>query len=578
MFVKPAAGWTNGTESNELTASDGATAACLGCSVAVSGDTVVAGAQYATVGGNVAQGAVYVFVEPASGWTSGTETAKLTASDAAATDFLGSSVAVSGDTVVAGAPYATVGANAKQGAAYVFVEPASGWTSGTESAKLTASDGAAGDFLGSVAVSGDTVVAGARGTNGSKGAAYVFVAKHPTSTSVSCSPTTVPVAQPTTCMATVTDIAASGASTPTGSVTFSSDTSGGSFSSSGPCDLSPTGTAGQASCSVSYTPGQVGSGSQTITASYGGDDVRAFSSASTTLTVTIPASARSTSTSMSCFPDTVPAGQPTTCTATVTDSATGTAITPTEYVDFSSSGGSFPSSGSCDLSPIPTLVGQAWCSLSYTPERVGSGSQITASYGGDSTHAPSSGSTTITVLPPRYVALGDSYSAGQGNPPFLSPTDGGGDPFLSPPFNGVGNYCHRSSAAYPELVSTAYATSLLFYACSGAVTADVTQCATQPPTCTEPPEFSYPMPFYYEEPLQITDPGVNATANLVTMTIGGNDAEFVPVLQACILQTLEANFVNNLIQSNPVLMWLGLGLDPSCAHSRQLYIVGRSAD
>ena len=88
--------------------------------------------------------------------------AKLTASDGAADDFLGDSVAVSGNTIVAGAPNAMVNGNADQGAVYVFVHPRGGWANATETAKLTASDGAANDGLGaSVGISGDTVVAGA---------------------------------------------------------------------------------------------------------------------------------------------------------------------------------------------------------------------------------------------------------------------------------------------------------------------------------------------------------------------------------------------------------------------------------
>ncbi len=52
---------------------------------------------------------------------------------------------MSGDTVVVGASGDDVGANANQGSAYVFVKPGAGWASGNETAKLTASDGAAGD-------------------------------------------------------------------------------------------------------------------------------------------------------------------------------------------------------------------------------------------------------------------------------------------------------------------------------------------------------------------------------------------------------------------------------------------------
>ena len=51
-----------------------------------------------------------------------TQTAKLTASDGAADDYFGCSVAMSGDTVVVGASYDDIGANANQGSAYVFVK------------------------------------------------------------------------------------------------------------------------------------------------------------------------------------------------------------------------------------------------------------------------------------------------------------------------------------------------------------------------------------------------------------------------------------------------------------------------
>ena len=120
----------------ELTASDGGGG--LGASVAISGTTIVAGAPGHTVDGHAQQGAVYVFTEPASGWADATQTAELTASDGAASDFLGVSVAVDGATVVAGAP----GAASGKGAVYVFSEPAGGWSSGTQTATLTASDGA----------------------------------------------------------------------------------------------------------------------------------------------------------------------------------------------------------------------------------------------------------------------------------------------------------------------------------------------------------------------------------------------------------------------------------------------------
>jgi hypothetical protein len=184
VFVKPGPGWVNVTQTAKLTASDGAADDRLGSSVAVSGDTVVAGALRAN-GFNPDQGAAYVFVKPGTGWANGTQTAKLTASDGAANDELGHAIALSGDTIVGGAPFADVGGRVDRGAAYVFVKPGTGWANGTQTEKLTAADGVAEDLLGhTVAVSAATAVAGAPyadvGGNADAGAAYVFQSNPPT--------------------------------------------------------------------------------------------------------------------------------------------------------------------------------------------------------------------------------------------------------------------------------------------------------------------------------------------------------------------------------------------------------------
>src|SRR5207302_4294200 len=113
--------------------------------------------------------------------------------------------------------------------------------------------------IGVGSVSGCSVI----GTNSSYGTASVtltYTASNSTSTTVGCAPGTVAVGQSTTCTATVT--ADNGTTTPTSTVTFSSTGSGGSFPSGNSCDLAST-TAGQASCSVTYAPEQVGSGSET---------------------------------------------------------------------------------------------------------------------------------------------------------------------------------------------------------------------------------------------------------------------------------------------------------------------------
>src|SRR5439155_3437058 len=162
----------------ELTPSVRANNGWFGFSIAVSGNTVVVGAFDA----NIEQyGTVYVYVKPATGWTDMTEIAKLTSSDNG--EGFGTSVAISGNTVVVGAAN-TSNFNAPAagpGAAYVFVKPAGGWTDMTESAKLTASDGQPGDAFGdSVSISANTIAVGAffaADTSGDSfaGKSYVFV-------------------------------------------------------------------------------------------------------------------------------------------------------------------------------------------------------------------------------------------------------------------------------------------------------------------------------------------------------------------------------------------------------------------
>ncbi len=161
--------WSNTSTYNaKLTASDGATDAFFGLSVGISENTVVAGAPQATIGPNSFQGAAYVFVAatPSDWSTTSTYNAKLTASKGATGDFLGWSVGISGNTVVAAAPDAAVGSTATEGAAYVFVEPTVGgvptWSSETETQELTEATGNAGDSFGfKVGISGNTIVASA---------------------------------------------------------------------------------------------------------------------------------------------------------------------------------------------------------------------------------------------------------------------------------------------------------------------------------------------------------------------------------------------------------------------------------
>jgi len=157
----------------KVTAPDGAENDLFGFRVALSGDTALVGAFGQTVGANITQGSVYVFTSSGSSWSL---QQKLTASDGAAHDFFGYSVALLGDTALIGAGAANISGNAYQGSAYVFTRSGTTWS---QQAKLTASDGAAYDEFGSsVALSGNTALVGAYtdkvGGNAEQGSAYVF--------------------------------------------------------------------------------------------------------------------------------------------------------------------------------------------------------------------------------------------------------------------------------------------------------------------------------------------------------------------------------------------------------------------
>lgn len=103
---------------------------------------------------------------------------------------------------------------------------------------------------------------------------------------------------------------------------------------------------------------------------------------------------------------------------------------------------------------------------------------------------PASAATTLS-----YAALGDSYSAGTGA--------GGYDPATG--------LCARSPRSYAALWATSHAVSHFDYAaCFGATTDDV---------------------------LGKQLGGLDAATNLVTITVGGNDAGFVDVVTTCILGT-----------------------------------------
>jgi len=203
VFVRQGNSWV---QQAYLKASNTETGDDFGRSVAISGDTIVIGADgedSAARGVNGDQqnndalesGAAYVFVRTGTNWT---QQAYLKASNADADDFFGFSVAISGDTIVVGAEGEDSAANgvggnqddnsaSRAGAAYVFVRENGQWR---QQAYLKASNTDAGDdFGGKVAIYGNTIAvasdgedSAAAGINGNQhdnsdfdtGAVYIF--------------------------------------------------------------------------------------------------------------------------------------------------------------------------------------------------------------------------------------------------------------------------------------------------------------------------------------------------------------------------------------------------------------------
>ncbi len=173
VFTRSGTTWS---QQARLTAADGSDRDWFGVRVAIEGDTAVvpADADDSDVNG-VDSGSVYVFTRSGTTWT---QQAKLTASDGAAVDLFGYSVALSGDTILIGARFDDDDFNGvDSGSVYVFIRCGTSWS---QQAKLTAADGEAGDEFGySVALSGDTAVITANAddsdVNGvDSGSAYVF--------------------------------------------------------------------------------------------------------------------------------------------------------------------------------------------------------------------------------------------------------------------------------------------------------------------------------------------------------------------------------------------------------------------
>ena len=167
VFRRVAGLWN---QEQELTASDGASLARFGLSVAMNEDNIAVGADGDAELGFFS-GAVYVFTFDGSNWI---QQQKLHAHDAQASASFGFHLAMSGNTIVVGAPQDHVG-NHTLGAAYIFTHGSQGWL---QDRKLVAKDSDTFDGFGlRVAISDDTIAVGSVFDSDaalSGGAAYVY--------------------------------------------------------------------------------------------------------------------------------------------------------------------------------------------------------------------------------------------------------------------------------------------------------------------------------------------------------------------------------------------------------------------
>ena len=178
VFRKPGGGWTGTVpESAQLFASNPAIDVTFGWAVGIDGKTAVVTSN--TKQNGFQEGEGYIFVEPGGGWSGKlTENARLDPSDVFIDSF-GWSAAISGDTVIIGdTSGGTNDIPGPFGRAYVYQRPSNGWSGVLLESQELAGSSALSVFGWSVAISGNTILVGAPdetvGGNANQGQAHVF--------------------------------------------------------------------------------------------------------------------------------------------------------------------------------------------------------------------------------------------------------------------------------------------------------------------------------------------------------------------------------------------------------------------
>jgi N-acetylneuraminic acid mutarotase len=195
---------------------------------------------------------------------------------------------------------------------------------------------------------------------------------------------------------------------------------------------------------------------------------------------------------------------------------------------FLNNGGRYdPATGSWSaMSTASAPVGRSFYSMVWTEEEVivwgGSGFGIGIANDG--------GRYCAGV--PRWVALGDSFSSGEGAGTYLEGTDSLGQ-----------NMCHRASTAYSQVSLDLPRTATSFFACSGATTLNLLPADDGEPQCFPQNNPNQCVPYAAPDDIPQIDQDELASADLITVTIGGNDAMFADVLKWCYGETNCQDFV-----------------------------------
>jgi hypothetical protein len=242
----------------------------------------------------------------------------------------------------------------------------------------------------------------ATGNHGGNGVVTITYTLRSTSVGVICAPSSTTVGVLTTCTATVTDTDSGTTVTPGGTMSFVSNASG-TFNHTTCPNGTPTTTPSSMSCPVDYTPTALGTGTHTISVTYGGDLSTVSSSSSGVRNFAVAVAQGLTTTALASSSSSAVVGQPVTYTASISVTSPGIGA-PTGTFAFTDNGTTITGCGAKTIGG-----GSATCSATYLSPAT---HPILATYSGDTNFATSSHPLTQSIVAAATTtALGSSSSS-----------------------------------------------------------------------------------------------------------------------------------------------------------------------